>query len=106
MGVYELRLQLRGIPRDEASLVIWLEPFLHSRRVSRELSVNVNGQYLGKFIFEKNRPGRLEVLLPPGLPAADCHIQFGIEEPERPSETLGTIDKRPLGFLLREIRII
>jgi hypothetical protein len=87
-------------------LVIRLEPFLHARRASRELSVNVNGRYLGKFLFEKNRPGRLEVSLPPGLPAADCRIQFGIEEPERPSETLGTTDKRPLGFLLHEIRIV
>jgi hypothetical protein len=102
----ELRLELREIPADEARLVIRLEPFLHARRASRELSVNVNGRYLGKFLFEKSGPGRLEVPLPPGLLAATCRIRFGIEEPERPSETLGTTDKRPLGFLLHEIRIV
>jgi hypothetical protein len=102
----ELRLELREIPAGEARLVIGLEPFLHARRASRELSVNVNSRYLGKFLFEKSGPGRLEVPLPPGLLAATCRIQFGIEEPERPSETLGTTDKRPLGFLLHEIRIV
>jgi hypothetical protein len=101
-----LRLQLKGAPGDETTLVIWLEPFLHSQRMSRELLVNVNGRSLGRFLFKKDKPGRLEVSLPPGLLTADCSIQFGIEEPERPSEILGTIDKRPLGFLLREIRII
>ena len=102
----DLRLQLRRSPEDKARLLIWLDPFLHSQRVSRALSVTLNNQHLGEFLFEKDAPGKLEIPLPPGLLEADCHIQFGIEEPERPSEIMGTVDERHLGFLLQEIRIV
>jgi hypothetical protein len=102
----DLRLRLIKVPDDEVRLVIGLQPFLHSQRVSRNLSVTVNSRDLGQFSFAKDTPGRLEIALPPGLLGTDCRIQFGIEEPERPSETLGTIDERPLGFLLHEVRIL
>jgi hypothetical protein len=35
---------------------------------------------------------------------SECNLTFGIEEPDRPSETIGTKDERQLGFFFQQIR--
>jgi hypothetical protein len=65
----------------------------------------MNDCSLGDFIFDKTSPRAIELALPPNLLEAGCKLEFGIEEPERPSDTIGTKDERRLGFFFRQIRI-
>jgi len=87
-------------------LCLEIEPFLHNKRPSRRLSVTLNDYHLGDFVCEKMKPEGIEIGLPPGLLDGGCKLQFDIEGPEPPSETIGTTDHRPLGFFFRQIRIV
>jgi hypothetical protein len=101
----ELRLKLLPVQNDAPALRIEVEPFLHEKRASRRLGVTLNDHNLGDYVFKKTSSKSLEVALPPGALPADCYLQFDIEQPDRPSETIGTSDERPLGFFFRQIRI-
>jgi hypothetical protein len=101
-----LQLTLQQITRESAVLCIEIEPFLHTKRSSRRLSITFNGRNLGDFVCDKTSPKTLEVALPPGPLQSDNHLQFDIESPDRPSDTIGTQDDRPLGFFFNQIRII
>jgi hypothetical protein len=101
----ELRLKLLPIQNDAPTLRIEVEPFLHKTRASRRLGIILNDHNLGEYVFDETSSKSLEVLLPPGALQTDCYLQFDIEEPDRPSETIGTSDDRPLGFFFQQIRI-
>jgi Methyltransferase domain len=102
----ELQLSLRPTSNDSPVLCLEIEPFLHKKRPSRRLSVTLNDYHLGDFVYESTKPERLEISLPPRLLDGGCNLQFGIEGPEPPSETIGTTDQRPLGFFFRQMRIV
>jgi hypothetical protein len=101
----EVHLELLPLSTSAPVLRIEVEPFLHKNRASRRLEIVLNDRNLGDYVFNKTSSKSLEIALPPGALPADCHLQFHIEEPDRPSETIGTGDERPLGFFFREIRI-
>ena len=101
-----LQLSLRPMSNDSPMLYLEIEPFLHNKRPSRRLSVTLNDYHLGDFVCKNTKPDRLEMRLPPGLLDCGCSLQFDIECPEPPSETIGTRDERPLGFFFYQIRIV
>lgn len=101
----ELNLKLVPVSHHAPKLCIDIEPFLHEKRPSRRLSIAVNHCDVGDFVFSKTSSRSLEIRLPPDLLQANCHLQFNIEGPDRPSETIGTGDVRPLGFFFQRIRI-
>jgi hypothetical protein len=100
----DLRLRLSGLSPDPATLCINLEPFLHLERVSRRLSVTLNDCPLGDFMFDRTTPKYLQIPLPRGIVKSDCNLIFESEDPDRPSETIGTRDDRQLGFFFQQIR--
>jgi hypothetical protein len=100
-----LQLTLQQITHDSAALCIEVEPFLHTKRTSRRLSITFNGRSLGNFVCDNTGPNALEVALPPGPLQSRNDLQFDIESPECPSDTIGTRDERPLGFFFSQIRI-
>jgi hypothetical protein len=100
----ELRLRLAALSSDPLALCINVQPFLHLRRTSRRLSVTMNDRAIGEFTFDRTTPKRLHIPLPPGIMRSECNLTFGIEEPDRPSETIGTNDERQLGFFFQQIR--
>jgi hypothetical protein len=102
----ELNLKLESVFPEASALCMNIEPFLHRERASRRLSVTLNHHILGNFVFDKASPKSLEIPLPPGLLETDCDLEFDIEAPDRPSETIGSTDGRPLGFFLQQIRIV
>lgn len=101
----ELHLQLLPVQNDATKLRIEVEPFFHKDRGSRRLGIILNDQNLGEYVFNKMSSNTLEVALPAGALPTDCYLRFDIEEPDRPSETIGTSDDRPLGFFFQQIRI-
>jgi hypothetical protein len=101
----ELRLKLVPVQNVATILRIEVEPFLHKSRASRRLRIILNDHNLGDYVFNKTSSKSLDVALPPGALPTDCHLQFEIEEPDRPSETIGTDDDRPLGFFFQQVRI-
>jgi hypothetical protein len=100
----DLKLRLSARSPDPAALCIDVEPFLHLRRESRRLSVTLNDRRLGEFTFDRTTPKWLQIPLPSGISYADCNLTFESEEPDRPSETIGTRDERELGFFFQQIR--
>jgi hypothetical protein len=102
----ELSLKLSPVAHDDPALCIDIEPFLHDKRASRRLSVTLNDQNLGDFVFCGTSPKRVEIPIPRGILGALCNLLFDIEGPDRPSETIGTSDERPLGFFFQQIRIV
>jgi hypothetical protein len=64
----------------------------------------MNDRAIGEFTFDRTTPKRLHIPLPPGIMRSECNLTFGIEEPDRPSETIGTNDERQLGFFFQQIR--
>ena len=100
----ELSLRLSPISPDPTALCIDVQPFLHLRRTERRLSVTLNERPLGKFTFDRTTPKSLHIRLPTGIMHSECNLTFGIEEPDRPSETIGTKDERQLGFFFQQIR--
>ncbi len=101
----ELSLRLSPISPDPTALCIDLQPFLHLRRSERWLSVTLNDRPIGKFTFDRTTPKYLQIPLPAGILHSECNLRFEIEDPDRPSETIGTKDGRPLGFFFRQIRV-
>lgn len=101
-----LQLTLQQASYDAPALRIEVEPFLHAERSSRCLSIRLNDCSLGNFVLNKRSPKEIEIALPPNLLQFGCNLQFDTQEPERPSETVGTKDARPLGFFFQQIRII
>jgi hypothetical protein len=101
----ELRLKLLPVENEAPALRIEVEPFLHEKRTSRRLGIILNGYKIGDYVFKKTDSKSREIALPSGALPADCHLEFDIEEPDRPSETIGTGDDRPLGFFFQQIRI-
>jgi hypothetical protein len=101
----ELSLRLSAQSPDPAALCIDVQPFLHLRRTSRRLSVTLNDCPMGEFTFDRASPKPLHIPLPTGIIRSQCNLRFEIEEPDRPSETIGTKDGRPLGFFFRKIQI-
>jgi hypothetical protein len=102
----ELSLQLMPVQHECSAMHIDIEPFLHGNRASRRMSITLNDHKLGNFIFDKSSARSLEVALPERLLQTSCDLQFEIERPERPSDTIGTDDSRPLGFFFRQIRVM
>ena len=102
----QLQLTLQQGPYKAPALCVEIEPFLHVNRASRRLSITMNGCNLGDFVCDNTSPKTLEVPLPLRLLQSACDLQFDSEEPERPSETIGTKDERALGFFFRQIRIV
>jgi len=100
----ELRLKLATLSADPLALGIDVQPFLHLRRMSRRLSITMNDLHIGEFTFDRTTPKSLHIPLPTGIMHAECNLTFGIEEPDRPSETIGTKDERQLGFFFQQIR--
>jgi Methyltransferase domain len=101
----ELSLRLSPTSPDPTALCIDVQPFLHLRRTERCLSVTLNDCSLGKFIFDQTTPKSLHIPLPMSIISSECNLKFEIEGPDRPSETIGTKDGRPLGFFFRQIRV-
>jgi hypothetical protein len=101
-----LQLTLQQASYHAPAVCIEVEPFLHVNRPSRRLSIRLNGCNLGDFVCDNSSPKTLEVALPSKLLQFGCDLQFDIEKPERPSDTIGTRDERPLGFFFYQIRII
>lgn len=101
-----LQLTLQQVSYNAPALWIEVEPFLHAERSSRSLSIRLNDRGLGDFVLDKKSPKRIEIALPPKLLQFGCNLQFDIEKPERPSETVGTNDARLLGFFFQQIRIV
>jgi len=101
----ELSLRLSPISPDPTALCIDLHPFLHLRRTERQLAVTLNDRPMGKFTFDRTTPKYLQLPLPAGILHSECNLKFEIEGPDRPSETIGTKDGRPLGFFFRQIRV-
>jgi methyltransferase family protein len=101
-----LQLVLQQETYQAPALSIEAEPFLHQTRPSRRLSIRLNDRNLGDFVCDKTTPKTLELPVPLKLFEYGCDLQFDIEKPDRPSETIGTRDARPLGFFFRQIRII
>ncbi|HEX5315743.1 MAG TPA: hypothetical protein VFX22_03745, partial [Candidatus Kapabacteria bacterium] len=100
----DLRLRLSTSSPDPAALCIDVEPFLHLRRGSRRLSVMLNDRPLGEFTFDRTTPSYLQIPLPHGISCSECNLTFESEDPDRPSETIGTQDHRQLGFFFQQIR--
>jgi Methyltransferase domain len=102
----ELRLGLTRLSPDPLALWIDVQPFLHLGRTSRRLSVTLNDRPIGEFTFDRTTPKCLHIPLPAGIMHSECNLTFGIEEPDRPSETIGTKDERRLGFFFQQIRFL
>lgn len=101
-----LHLTLQQETYAAPALSIDAEPFLHQTRTSRRLSIRLNECDLGRFVCDKTTPKTLELPVPLNLLQHGCDLQFDIEKPDRPSDTIGTGDARPLGFFFRQIRIV
>ncbi len=101
----ELSLRLSPVSPEPTALCINVQPFLHLRRTERSLSVTLNDRPLGKFTFDRTTPKSLHIPLPTGVMCSECNLRFEIEAPDRPLETIGTNDGRPLGFFFRQIRV-
>jgi hypothetical protein len=101
----ELRLRLSPVSPEPTALCIDVQPFLHLTRTERRLAVTLNDLPLGKFTFDRTTPKSLHIPLPTGIMCSECSLRFEIEGPDRPSETIGTNDGRPLGFFFRQIRV-
>jgi len=101
-----LQLALQAESYQAPALAIEAEPFLHRTRPSRRLSIRLNGCNLGEFVCDKTSPKTLELAVPIKLLQYGCDLHFDIENPDPPSETIGTKDERPLGFFFRQIRVI
>lgn len=100
----DLRLRLSARSPDPAALCIDVEPFLHLTRASRRLSVTLNDRPLGEFTFDRTTPKYLQIPLPRGISYSECNLTFESEDPDRPSETIGTQDQRQLGFFIQQVR--
>lgn len=100
----EMNLRLSSPSPDPIVLCVDVQPFLHPNRTSRRLSVTLNNRPIGEFTFDRTTPKCLRIPLPPGILHSECNLIFEIEEPDRPSETIGTLDERQLGFFFQQIR--
>src|SRR5215475_10741992 len=101
----ELSLKLSTQSPEPVTLSLAVQPFLHLRRTSRRLSVTLNDCSIGEFTLDQRTPKCLRIPLPAGVMHSECNLRFEIEQPDRPSETIGTKDSRPLGFFFRQIQI-
>ncbi|MGA7869240.1 MAG: class I SAM-dependent methyltransferase [Stellaceae bacterium] len=102
----EVTLKMLAPSPDPVALSIEAQPFLHHKRASRRLSVTLNGLSVGEFTFDRATPKCLRIPLPQGILHSGCDLMFEIEEPDRPSETIGTQDERQLGFFFRQIQFL
>jgi hypothetical protein len=102
-----LELQLVAlVPGHDYVLHLTAKAFLHQKRTVRKVRVQAGAHEIGWMVMDSDDFSRYSFPLDRVRLLSPLSITFTIESPESPADFTGSKDRRTLGLLLREVRIM